>query len=245
MAPTAEIQREVEDSGVVHFLSDADQMGFSIPSDRPELRDPRRAIAAYDPHEFPPVEKLHMYALAQHYGIPTRLLDWTTRPLVAAYFAVKEVAKTLASGSGGSAPSCAVWALSRPFVEHITTKAAFDPGILVVTAPKATNPNLAAQGGVFTVVQPRSGDPHPLPDLDQVLLANVAQIPAAWQARMPLAYKFTLPASESRRVLRMLSFEGIHGGAVFPGLGGVVEAIRERHLFALTHADLLKGVKLS
>lgn len=227
-------QRNREDSFVMDFASEADQMGHALPSDRPELRDPRRAIDDYNPFEFPPIEKLHVYALAQHYGIPTRLLDWTTRPRVAAYFAVEHLARIRAGqapGEAGKTPAehnepCAVWALNRGFINNVSEKL-FSPRVFLVTSAKATNPNLAAQGGLFTLVQPIDSDEHPLPNLDEVFRRNAASVPAEWEDHAPFLLKFTLPATEARVALRMLAAEGVHAGTVYPGLGGVVLAMKE------------------
>ncbi len=116
--------------------------------------------------------KWELYTIMQHYGLPTRLLDWTKKPLVALYFALEEDSKTRPKYKNERA----VWIISPHELNNITQK---DPDVpcsltentvdtylpeailresnkilplkpLAITVP-LSNKRVISQEGVFTV----------------------------------------------------------------------------------------------
>jgi hypothetical protein len=180
---------------------------------------------------WPPPHLQQLFALGQHYGLPTRLLDWTERGRVAAYFAAEAVQRMRERGD--AAPHMSVWAYSQMHgdAEAFWRGAEWRP--LTIRVPRSRNANLHAQGGVFTVVVNsclRPDSPARVPPLNRIIEAQAARTEHSPRAN-PLLYQLRLGAEHAGELLRLLRYEQISSTYLFPGYEGVIRGITERRLW--------------
>ena len=148
--------------------------------------------------EFKPSNDWEWLALAQHHGLPTRLLDWTRNPLVALFFAV--------GNHGSPGIESALYALD-PYKWPIDPDSSTSPfesdEDTEIFVPTNVTKRLIAQNGLFTVHQhPRS--PKIKGKLEKIII----------------------PASAHGSLKKALFRYGVNSESMFPGLDGLATHIK-------------------
>jgi hypothetical protein len=194
------------------FRQALDEAGLEIPVPAPKL-DSHPEIRHQS--EVPEIG-LPLLALAQHYGLPTTLLDWTHHATKAAYFAA-----AAALERDSNEQKLAIWALRIDAIDAGVYSYMAD--LRLVTAPMASNPNLHAQSGLFT--QARNGQAIAVDDYLRDFLSRHPELESS--TPLPWMRKVSAPRSCAPNLLRLLALSGINGSSMFPGYEGAVKRLRK------------------
>jgi hypothetical protein len=211
------------------------------------LRDFQRRAHHFIAGPLIPRDDLEWLAMMQHYGAPTRLLDWTRSPFVAAYFALERAAGDRA----------AVWcvqqewclAASRQILRaahpelllmvNPSDKDVFEnyirPGdlkLVVPVEPFRLNERMTTQQGLFTCAG----------DANTSFLDNLRALGPELPKKL---VKIEISTAVRAEALEELNQVNINRATLFPGIDGLAQSLKYRlvHSSPLSRAMRSFGVR--
>ena len=151
-----------------------------------------------------------LLGFAQHYGLTTRLLDWTYSPYVAAFFAFGD--SILDSSKNLGENSC-IWALDTEAMVWSEN----DAGARIISGSNIRNERLRNQEGCFTYLTSPFECIEDYVDAFHDMCDNVM-------------IKFEIPISETMKALSDLEAMGINYRRVYPEMEGIVKSAKNNFL---------------
>ena len=178
----------------------------------------------------PPSNDWELLVIAQHHGAPTRLLDWSYSPLVAAHFATSNAVE---------GDSCAIWRLDWQRIHQY-----FGLPDLALLIEDLLDLDSLGDGTPFTpteLFQGRAGDLACMiepPSLNARIVAQAAVFTLCTDTSRPFASfleahslgdtltRTTIPAEYVARVRDQLDLAGVDERRLFPDLDGVAASVK-------------------
>jgi hypothetical protein len=193
------------------------------------LKEVKRASLQY--LEFTPIDDWDWLTICQHHGMATRLLDWTTNPLVALWFAVSEAP---AGENGNRSPDdygvvWVYWPLDDThLVDLVEERDPFAVTEIKFFQPRSITRRVAAQSAWLSVHQLSKAAGRTAADRFDKMENGLLPVQEADKMKDRFT-RFQFPHDRFAEIRLELSRLGINAASMFPDIDGLVRKIQWDH----------------
>jgi hypothetical protein len=158
------------------------------------------------PHlDIVPESRIEWLSVARHYGMATRLLDWTLNPLAALWFVVEKRAKEVDG---------VIWILQSNGFVDLGDEDPLSIAEVKLVRPRHIVGRIASQLGLFTI--------HPIVNDELVPLDT-------HEEQKRLLKKIRIDRDSYPEIRRVLDHCGVNASSIYPGLDGLCAHLQWAH----------------
>lgn len=199
-----------------------------------------------------PLSNREWYYLAQHHGIPTRLLDWTANPRIALWFAIEKdddqdqdgfiyIIDAACYRNGDVLNSLTL--IENDYYETVFGNGSFEhiekwDGKIKAIFPDCYSARQMRQTSMFTLHLPGDSsekiNPIPIPFPKHKSIKGLQMGDNIFERNHPISIQ--IPHKYKPHLRRLLSIEGLHLWDVFPDLDHIATGLKEE-IFGTNPAD--------